>query len=259
MATTTKTRTLTDEELGELIELTKGADTVELKLTVPVSDRSRGAAALGVDPLDAQIRQVYFFDTPELTLNKKGVVVRARRVQGKGDDTVVKLRPVVPNELPAELRRSPNFGVEVDAMPGGFVCSGSMKRALKTADVRDAVLGNRPVRKLYSKEQRSLYSAHAPAGLELDDLSILGPISVLKLKFAPEGHDRKLVAELWLYPDNSMILELSTKCAPSEAFQVAAETRAFLTQKGVDLTGEQETKTKKALEYFSKRLEAEGA
>ncbi len=259
MATTTKTRTLSDEELGELIELTKGADSVELKLTVPVSDRSRGAAALGVDPLDAQIRQVYFFDTPELTLNKKGVVVRARRVQGKGDDTVVKLRPVVPNELPAELRSSPNFGVEVDAMPGGFVCSGSMKRALKTADVRDAVLGNRPVRKLYSKEQRSLYSAHAPAGLELDDLSILGPISVLKLKFAPEGYARKLVAELWLYPDNSMILELSTKCAPSEAIQVAAETRAFLTQKGVDLTGEQETKTKKALEYFSEQLRADGA
>ena len=259
MATTTKTRTLSDEELGELIELTKGADSVELKLTVPESDRSRGAAALGVDPLDAQIRQVSFFDTPELTLNKKGVVVRARRVQGKGDDTVVKLRPVVPNELPAELRSSPNFGVEVDAMPGGFVCSGSMKRALKTAGVRDAVLGNRPVRKLYSKEQRSLYSAHAPAGLELDDLSILGPISVLKLKFAPEGYARKLVAELWLYPDNSMILELSTKCAPSEAFQVVAETRAFLTQKGVDLTGEQETKTKKALEYFSEQLRADGA
>jgi hypothetical protein len=54
-----------------------------------------------------------------------------------------------------------------------------------------------------------------------------------------------------------MILELSTKCAPSETFQVAAETRAFLTQKGVDLTGEQETKTKKALQYFSKRLRAD--
>jgi hypothetical protein len=80
---------------------------------------------------------------------------------------------------------------------------------------------------------------------------------VLKLKFAPEGYVRRLVAELWLYPDNSMILELSTKCAPSETFQVAAETRAFLTQKGVDLTGEQETKTKKALQYFSKRLRAD--
>ncbi len=143
-------------------------------------------------------------------------------------------------------------------MPGGFVCSGSMKRALKTADVRDAVFGKRPVRKLYSKEQRALYAAHAPEGLELDDLAILGPLSVLKLKFTPEGYDRKLVSELWLYPDNSMILELSTKCAPSEAFQVAVETRAFLTQNGVDLTGEQQTKTKKALEYFSERLQADG-
>jgi hypothetical protein len=257
MATATKAATLSDQDLAELISLTKGADSVELKLTVPVSERSRGAAALGVDPLDAQIRQVYFFDTPDLTLNKAGVVVRARRVQQKGDDTVVKLRPVVPDELPGELRRSPNFGVEVDAMPGGFVCSGSMKRALKTPEVRDTVFGKRPIRKLYSKEQRALFAAHAPDGLALDDLSILGPIFVLKLKFAPEGYARRLVAELWLYPDNSMILELSTKCAPSETFQVAAETRAFLTQKGVDLTGEQETKTKKALQYFSKRLRAD--
>ena len=55
-----------------------------------------------------------------------------------------------------------------------------------------------------------------------------------------------------------MILELSTKCAPSETFQVAAEARAFLTQKGVELTGEQQTKTKKALEYFSTRLQENG-
>ena len=255
---TTETPTLSEQDLAELVALTKGADSVELKLTVPVSDRSRGAAALGVDPLNAQIRQVYFFDTPELALNKSGVVVRARRVQGKGDDTVVKLRPVVPKELPAELRRSPNFGVEVDAMPGGFVCSGSMKRALKTPVVRDAVFGKRRLSKLFSKEQRALYAAHAPAGLELDDLSILGPLFVLKLKFAPEGFGRKLVSELWLYPDNSMIIELSTKCAPSETFQVVAESKAFLTEKGVELTGEQETKTKKALRYFSKQLRADG-
>jgi hypothetical protein len=257
LSAVTSTPTLSDQKLTELLALMKGADTVELKLTVPVSDRSRAAAALGVDPLDGQIRQVYFFDTPELTLNRNGIVVRARRVQRKGDDSVVKLRPVVPEELPAELRDSPNFGVEVDAMPGGFVCSGSMKRSLGTTDVRAVVLGEKPLRKLFSKEQRSLYEAHAPDGLPLEDLSFLGPITVLKLKFAPKGHDHKLVAELWLYPDNSMILELSTKCAPSEAFQVSAETRAFLTQQEIDLTGEQETKTKKALEFFAERLEAE--
>jgi hypothetical protein len=258
MATTTKAPTLSDKDVAELIALTKGADSVELKLTVPVSERTSGAAALGVDPLESQIRQVYFFDTPDLKLYHAGVVVRARRVQQKGDDTVVKLRPVVPNELPAELRSSANFGVEVDAMPGGYVCSGSMKRALEKSHVRETVAGKRPLRKLFSKEQRALYAAHAPEGLELDDLSTLGPVFVLKLKWVPEGYDRKLVAELWLYPDNSMIIELSTKCAPSEAFQVAAETRAFLTQRNIDLTGEQETKTKKALEFFAERLQAEG-
>ena len=55
-------------------------------------------------------------------------MARARRVQKKGDDSVVKLRPVVPDDLPTGLRNSPNLVVEVDAMPGGFVCSASLKR-----------------------------------------------------------------------------------------------------------------------------------
>ena len=256
MASATVVPVLSDEELSGLLALIKSADSVELKVTVPLTDRSTAGAALGVDPIDGQIRQVYFFDTPDLALNKSGIVVRGRRVQGRGNDSVVKLRPVVPDELPADVRLSPNFGVEVDAMPGGYVCSGSMKHAMGTTEVKDAVTGTLPLSKLFSKEQRALYATHAPEGLELDDLSILGPVLVLKVKFAPEGYDRKLVAELWLYPDNSMLLELSTKCAPAEAFQIAVETRAFLTGHGIDLTGEQETKTKKALEFFSQRLHA---
>lgn len=250
---------LSDDQLTELLGLVKGADTVELKLTVPDVDHRSAVAALGMDPLDAQIRQVYFFDTPELALNQQGVVVRARRVQGKGDDSVVKLRPVVPGELSDELRKSSSFGVEVDAMPSGYVCSGSMKAKLRAIEVKDAVAGDPPLRKLFSKEQRSLFADRAPKGIELDDLSVLGPIFVLKLKFSPAGYDRKLVAELWWYPDYSRVLELSTKCAPSEAFQVAAETRGFLTERGVSLAGDQQAKTRKALEFFSGRLRAEEA
>ena len=66
---------------------------------------------------------------------------------------------------------------------------------------------------------------------------------------------RKMVVELWLYPDGTRILELSTKCAPSEAFQVAAESRAFLAERGIEIAGgAQTTKTRKALEFFSKQL-----
>jgi hypothetical protein len=247
---------LDDDQLPEFLELIRGADSVELKLTVPELDQRSAVTALGMDPIDAQIRQVFFFDTPDLALNHAGVVVRARRVQRKGDDSVVKLRPVVPAAMPGKLRRSPSFGIEVDAMPGGFVCSGSLKNVLSAGHVKEGVAGARPLRKLFSAEQRSFFAAHAPDGIELGDLSILGPIFVLKLKFSPQGYARKLVAEMWLYPDDSRILELSTKCPPADAFLAAAETRAYLSGRGIDLSGEQQTKTRRALEFFSGRLVA---
>jgi hypothetical protein len=243
-----------DEDMPRLLSLMKGSNSVELKLTVPDSQQRSAATALGLDPLDAQIRQVFFLDTSDLALNRAGVVVRARRVQNKGDDSVVKLRPVVPDELPAELRRSEGFGVEVDAMPGGFVCSGSMKGTLRSGAVKEAVAGTRPLRKLFSKRQRAFYADFAPPGVALDDLMLLGPIFVLKLKFSPKQFGRRMVAELWLYPDSTRVLELSTKCAPDEGFQVAAEARALLAERGVSLSGEQQTKTRKALDLFSAEL-----
>jgi hypothetical protein len=247
---------LSDEDLIRVLELAKRSDSVELKLTVPDTDQRAVATALDLDPLDGQIRQVFFFDTPDLALNDAGLVVRARRVQGKGADSVVKLRPVVPDELPERWRKSPSVVVEVDAMPGGYVCSASLKGDADGLEVKDVAAGTRPIRKLLSKEQRAFFADHAPAGVELDDLVVLGPIFVLKLKFTPEELDRQVVAELWLYPDGSRILELSTKCSPSDAFQVAAETRAFLASNGVDLSGEQQTKTKTALDFFSQQIAA---
>jgi hypothetical protein len=60
-----------------------------------------------------------------------------------------------------------------------------------------------------------------------------------------------MVVEMWLYPDGSRILELSTKCLPQNAFQIAVEARMYLSSQGVNLSGAQETKTKKALEFFT--------
>jgi hypothetical protein len=250
---------LDEEERAKVTALLADVDSVELKLTIPEPAQMTTAHALGLDPLEAQLRQVFFFDTPDLALDSQGLVARARRTQKKGDDTVVKLRPVVPSELPKALRRSPGFGVELDASPAGFVCSGSLKGAPAAGEVRKATSGRKALRKLFSKEQRALFAEHAPEGIALDDLTILGPLLVLKLKSAPAGFEGKLVAELWLYPDGSRILELSTKCTPSEAFEVAAEARAFLVSRGIDAGGEQETKTRSALEFFSKQLAGESA
>ena len=134
--------------------------------------------------------------------------MRARRVQGKGDDSVVKLRPVAPGALPDSCASSPAFGVEVDAMPGGFVCSGSMKHELPRADVRAAVAGERPI---HSSSRRSSARSSRPTR---------------RRSAAP----------------------------PPELFTAATETRAFLTECDVHTSGEQHTKTHRALEFFSRHL-----
>jgi hypothetical protein len=248
---------LSPDQLAELLRLIKGADTVELKLTVPDANRRSVVTALGMDPLNAQIRQVVFFDTPDLRLSQHGVVVRARRIQGKLGDSVVKLRPVDPHQLKPAQRRAPGFGVEVDALPGGFVCSGSMAAAVPDPKLIDVMAGRKSARRLFNKDQRALFAANAPDNLQLDDLAILGPVNVFKLKFSPADFNRRLVAELWFYPDGSRILELSTKCTPADAFNAAAESKAYLAAHGVDLGAPQQTKTRTALEFFAKELAAE--
>lgn len=243
--------TLSDAQLRELLDLIGDVDRAELKVTVPESAHLDAAKALGIDPIDGHLRQVYFFDTPDLELNSGGLVLRARRIQGRRGDSVVKMRPVVPRDLPESLRKDPRFTVELDAMPGAFVCSGTLKRKAGNAEVQEVISGA-GIEKLFSAGQRSLAEAHSRPGV-FDDLIVLGPILVVKAGFAPEGLDRRMVAELWLYPDGSRLLELSTKCEPREAFHAAAEARAFLGGRGIDLSGEQETKTRKALALFAGR------
>ena len=145
MATKTPARpALTDAQLAEMMSLLRGSDTVELKLTVPASQQRDAIRSLGLDALDAQIRQVIFFDTPDLALDKAGVVVRARRIQGRVGDSVIKLRPLDPEQVGKDVRRLSGFGVEVDAIPGGFVCSGRLKCEADSDAIRKAVLGERP-------------------------------------------------------------------------------------------------------------------
>src|SRR3954469_20412724 len=68
MPDTEQVPSLSDDQLHELIGLLRSADTAELKLTVP--DEGRGwrstVTALGIDPMEASLRQVFFFDTLDL-------------------------------------------------------------------------------------------------------------------------------------------------------------------------------------------------
>ncbi|MFL6863712.1 MAG: hypothetical protein ACJ8DZ_12000 [Allosphingosinicella sp.] len=242
--------------LQEMLDLLQGASSLELKLTVP--DQSQGAAirGLGFDPVEAEPRQTFFFDTPDLALNRAGLIVRARRRPGGKADTVVKLRPVDPKALDAALLRDPAFKIELDALPGGYVCSASCKGSCTAQEVIEAADGRSPLQFLFSKLQRAFYAEHAPPGLAMKALVPLGPTFLLRLKQTPKDFDRAVVVELWLYPDGSRVLEISTKGEPREAFEVAARFRAFLARCGIAVEKQGGSKTAGALKFFTRRLSA---
>lgn len=245
---------LSDAQFRALLELIRDVDSVELKTSIPAVEHRATISGLPLDPVEAEPRQVFFFDTPELALNRAGLVVRARRVPGGRADTVVKLRPVLPSELPDNIRHSGSFKLEVDIVPGGFVCSGSLKGKAKSEEVRAVAAGEMTLSAILSKEQRAFYRQHAPRGLELDSLRLLGPTFALKSAFWVKQLNRKMVAEMWLYPDGSRLLELSAKCLPAESPVVAAETRSYLASRGVTISSIQQTKTRMALEFYSAQL-----
>lgn len=239
------------ENLAAVLAVLPDVDDVELKLTVPGADHRRVVDRLGIDVLDATIRQVAFLDTPALDLSAAGLVVRARRTQRKDGDLTVKARPMLPADVPGHARSASGFKVEVDASPAGFTCSCSATRPLPDDDVR-ALLGDvGRLPRLLDRTQRALLEPRLPAGVTLDDLHVLGPTTLLKARFAPAGLPRRLTAELWFLPDGDRILELSTKAAPGAAFQAAAETKVFLAGRGVDLGAPQETKTRAVLAAFA--------
>jgi hypothetical protein len=244
-------RNFSAEDMKRILHLIRNSKSVEIKVSVPMKAHFGIAKTFGFDPVEAEPRQVYFFDTADQTLNRAGVIVRARRRQGGRGDTVIKLRPVDPETIDAKLMRSEDFKVEVDAMPDGtFVCSASYKGASTGQEVRDVAEGRKPIRSLFSKEQLAFYQAHAPKSLNLDRLLIQGPILLLRTKHQAKEYPRGITVEMWLWPDGKHILEISTKSVPAEAFQAAMEFRHYLESHGIDLSAPQETKTRTAMDKF---------
>jgi hypothetical protein len=236
-----------------LLSYASDIGSVELKLTVPAA-RRLAMRNLSLDTLQGRIREVVFFDTPDLTLYQSGVVVRARRTQGKPEDTVVKLRPL-PDRLPPELRTSPDMKIEMDVTAGGsYVVSASLKGLANTA-VRKAVDSNRSVDRLFTKTQRDFFATYKPADVNWSDLIALGPIFVVVLRYQPTDFSRRVTVEQWHYPGEVPLVELSTKAAPAEISDVREEAVEWLTKHELAITDDQEPKTRKALEFYARGAE----
>jgi hypothetical protein len=245
------------EELLEMLDRMVEVPSVELKMNVP-ADQRMALSGLHFDAMEGRLREVYFFDTPDLTLFHNGVVARARRTQRADDDTVVKLRPAAPEQLSPAVRASRNLKLEMDVTRGAYVVSASLKGRRRVGAVREAVTGGRPLERLFTKEQRSFFAEHAPPGVGWGDLVPLGPVLVVLLKFVPEGFPSRSTIEQWHYPGQVPLVELSTKATPRTVLQVFTDGRRFVQGRGLSATGAQEPKTRRALEFFAAAVRSAG-
>ena len=158
---------------------------------------------------------------------------------GRPGDTVDQAAPGRPERPAARASRARRrFNVEVDVLPGGFVCSARSRADDRPRDARRPSTGATPLRKLFSKEQRAFFAAHAPDGI---DARRARPRSGRRSCSRRSSTPRRssTASASWRECGSTRTARGSSSCRRSacraEAFQVAAEARAYLASKGVDL------------------------
>jgi hypothetical protein len=171
---------------------------------------------------------------------------RASRVGGEA--ATVGARLAVVRRL-----RSPNLVLELDVQPCSAVLSAEVRQKLRPRAVAAAIAGRRPLRGLISAEQRDILRGRAGRDLDLGELIVLGPVVVLRSACGRAGLGGLTAAELWCYPDGSRMLELSVKCRPARAVEVAHRASEALAQRGIVVCGGSESKSARSVEFFAGR------
>lgn len=237
-------------DLDRMFTLCREVGHVELKFTVAdgSADAIRELIAVGAE----RVRNVYYLDTPDLTLRRHGVLARVRGGQ-RPNDSVVKLRPIDPDGVPAGLRRCADFTVEVDVTPDSFICSGALKRRLSRNAVERAVEGRSSLRTLFSEQQVALLDSRLSGRVTIDDLDALGPVEVHRTRPRDGEPGRGLELQEWMYPDGSRLLEVSARCTAEDLLQTAVQAKAFLDENGIKQSGPCPTKADTTLDYFTRR------
>ena len=194
---------MADEQTRAQLEIDPRFGTVEMKITARARDEDEVLEALERAHIKPEAREVYFFDTRELTLFEAGIVLRARLVHDGADDSTVKLRPVDPKTIGERWKDDEKLEFEVDAVGDNYVSSAKLSADQDRGEIDDVVQGRRSMRSLFSGDQEEFLDDHAPggAGVEWDRLRPLGPVKVHKWEVEPKELGYEVTVEEWVLPD----------------------------------------------------------
>jgi hypothetical protein len=133
-------------------------DAVEIKRMIRPDQELRAVRAMEVDEDTADVRLIYFYDTPDLDLFKAGAILRARLLKGDADDSTVKFSPVEAASIPRDWQRLKGFKLDVDWVGDHMICSASLTVRQQRGEIDEVAKGSRAIGKLFSNDQERFLS-----------------------------------------------------------------------------------------------------
>lgn len=242
---------------GRIAALLSGSDAIEIKATIPQKQIRQFLRRFGLTIDTEQKRYIYFFDTPELELNKVGIIVRARRTVGEEHDCTVKLRPVEPAQVAAKWHDYPGFKIETDASEQSMIRSASFTMPVKKGLIKRVVAGEASIADLFDDAQHRFLYKMARKKLDLSKVTVLGPLQANRWGIEDGGCPWPMTIELWKRRDGARLMECSIKAPVKQAAFAIGGYMAFLAEVGAERDNEQQAKTCWAIEYYSSRLRGE--
>jgi len=208
--------------------------------------------------------EIYFYDTPQMELYNRGVILRSRAVTlqvrkgalwlprggDRASDVTVKLRPIKPSVLDPYWRSCHGFKVELDWGHNNRVVSASYTTAQCRKNIRQVNRSEAPVMSLFSINQLNYLSQYTVALPALDTVRSFGPIYARCWKTKDPAFPYRITVEQWCRPDGKILLEVSIKAPPTEMLTAWENFNDYLDLFCPDAMRGQETKTQFALQYF---------
>jgi hypothetical protein len=188
--------------------------------------------------------RVYFYDTPELNLLSKGVILRLR--EGAEIDLTAKLRPVSGEKFVDPSGGRERYKCEVDLNDGVENESFSVQKKYVAAKAPQT---GEEVFRLLSVGQKKLLE---DAKVQIDWKGVRRVAEIRSTSWTTRAKPPlgKLSLELWEWPGGS-VLEVSTKVAPAAGQATYVELRELAKKNGLALSGDQRSKTAIALRAIS--------
>jgi hypothetical protein len=201
---------------------------VEVKVLISGDHWTKVKKVIPID-VDDKKREIWFFDTPVLSLRQQEVVLRARVIRKKKlADSTAKWRrwasPFV--SVRNAWEELPGFKAEIDAsLTEGVPAWSITEKNLEEKLFRAVAAEEKRVREFFNKHQRLLVESAWPL-LPWDKLSAWGPIASVKWN-AAEG----VAIERWTVGDESVV-EVSKRGQYHEV--VLGEIREWLSAEGIE-------------------------